>query len=376
MGVSNEQYETLKTASTRFLSERDFSFPEIEIAMDAIFGEDRSSPEAQAWKKYWADLAAAEEIIGQGNPCTLPALPGASVSDRDIDMDSGTQPMLSNAALNSDEADRAHERAERKKNGNQHGKQKKDVGRGFDELMASVFIVRTVLNRKHEMKPMYYCIGCDSAVRNGTRKRNTAHMLQCKPLQRDFPATWKQFKAAVNGSAEEVASGEVPAPALQTKKIKLEDAGKGRMPIPGITTPLPDSQSQDPSQRTLDDTWGASSITATRQSTIDYLLLRLIVCCGLAFSLCDNGFFIDFCNALCPSYSVPDRSNFITYNLVAETENAMKQLKDLESFVHLTLSFDGWSSRRSDEIYTVHVSTPTRMSSGCRDHFDWIIDNG
>ena len=41
----------------------------------------------------------------------------------------------------------------------------------------------------------------------------------------------------------------------------------------------------------------------------------------------------------------------------------MKQLQNhLESFIHLTLSFDGWSSRRNDEIYTAHVSTPTRMS--------------
>jgi hypothetical protein len=41
----------------------------------------------------------------------------------------------------------------------------------------------------------------------------------------------------------------------------------------------------------------------------------------------------------------------------------MNQLQMLlESFVHLTLSFDGWSSRRNDEIYTVHVSTPSRMS--------------
>ncbi|KAJ7343922.1 hypothetical protein DFH08DRAFT_1009112 [Mycena albidolilacea] len=100
---------------------------------------------------------------------------------------------------------------------------------------------------------------------------------------------------------------------------------------------------------------------AVRQSIIDYLLLRLIVCCALAFSLCDNGFFIDFCNAMCPGYSVPDRSNFISYDLVMEAENAMKHLQELlESFIHLTMSFDGWSSWSNDEIYTVHVSTPTR----------------
>ncbi|KAF7341396.1 DUF659 family protein [Mycena venus] len=84
---------------------------------------------------------------------------------------------------------------------------------------------------------------------------------------------------------------------------------------------------------------------------------------GLAFSLLDNGFFRDFCHAMCPAYRIPDRSDFVSYNLAVEAENAMKQLQTLlESFIHLTLSFDGWSSRRHNEIYTVHVSTPTRMS--------------
>jgi hypothetical protein len=41
----------------------------------------------------------------------------------------------------------------------------------------------------------------------------------------------------------------------------------------------------------------------------------------------------------------------------------MKQLQlYLVQFIHLTLSFDGWSSKGGDEIYTVHVTTPTRMS--------------
>jgi hypothetical protein len=30
--------------------------------------------------------------------------------------------------------------------------------------------------------------------------------------------------------------------------------------------------------------------------------------------------------------------------------------------VHLSLSFDGWSSKGHDEIYTVHVTTPLRQS--------------
>jgi hypothetical protein len=53
-----------------------------------------------------------------------------------------------------------------------------------------------------------------------------------------------------------------------------------------------------PAQTTLDDNWGAGKITATRQATIDYFLLRMIICCALAFGLLDNGFFMDFCLAM------------------------------------------------------------------------------
>ncbi|KAK6971998.1 hypothetical protein R3P38DRAFT_3297229, partial [Favolaschia claudopus] len=234
--------------------------------------------------------------------------------------------------------------AERKANGNEHGKEKKDRGRSFDDLMAAVFIERQELNGKDEMKPVYYCLGCDNPVRNNNKKRNTLHMIGCRALQRDFPATWTRFKDDVQPSVKQVGSGEAPAPPLRTKKRKIEDATEGRALLPGITTPLGDDANGSPTafvQSSLDNMWGNSKITTVRQAIIDYLLLRLIVCCALAFSLCDNGFFRDFCNALCPGYSLPDRSNLVSYNLVVETENAMKQLQSLPtSFIHLTMSFN------------------------------------
>ncbi|KAJ6554202.1 hypothetical protein B0H19DRAFT_1152821 [Mycena capillaripes] len=302
MGVSKEHYEALKTASDRFLNEPSFSHPLVQDVMNA------------RWKKYWNDLTVEEEKMSDGKQYTLPTLPPPSTGlatnadkDGDIKMAPATQPVLSNVVLNAEKADRACERAERKLNGNQHGKEKKDLGRNFVDPMASVFIER----------PIYYCLGCDNDVRNNKRKCNAVHMVECKALQRDFPETWKKVKNAINPSAEQVV------------KRKVEDPSDGRAPISGITTPAESSKTAASSQTTLDSEWGASSLTATRQ---------------------------------CPSYPVPDRSSFITYNLATETENAMRQLKSLlESFIHLTLSFDGWSSRRNDENYTIHVSTPTRM---------------
>jgi hypothetical protein len=110
--------------------------------------------------------------------CTQAGSSNAAMEDRDIEMPD-SQPTLSNASLGSDRVD---ERARRKANGNIHGKEKKDIGRGFDDLMASVFIERESVNGAGIMKPIYYCIGCDTSCRNNTRKRNTPHMLACKVI--------------------------------------------------------------------------------------------------------------------------------------------------------------------------------------------------
>jgi hypothetical protein len=54
---------------------------------------------------------------------------------------------------------------------------------------------------------------------------------------------------------------------------------------------------------------------------------------------------------------------FLHKHLAAEVASvATKLLLYLTGMVHLSLSFDGWSSKGHDEIYTVHVTTPLRRS--------------
>src|SRR5260221_9566870 len=66
----------------------------------------------------------------------------------------------------------------------------------------------------------------------------------------------------------------------------------------------------------------------------------------------------------CSVYSVPSRSDFISLHLSDEAANARQQVIDFLRTIgfHLTLSFDGWSSQKHNEIYTVHVTTPLRRS--------------
>jgi hypothetical protein len=64
--------------------------------------------------------------------------------------------------------------------------------------------------------------------------------------------------------------------------------------VPSSSTPTPSTESE-PIQKTLAATWGdTTKITATRQATIDYYLLRFVVCCAVTFSVVDSGFFTDF----------------------------------------------------------------------------------
>jgi hypothetical protein len=65
----------------------------------------------------------------------------------------------------------------------------------------------------------------------------------------------------------------------------------------------------------------------------------------------------------CPGYSVPDRSAFFGKHLANEAAQATAKLTAyLLALSHLMLSFDGWSSKGHDEIYTVSITTALRRS--------------
>ncbi|KAJ7512918.1 hypothetical protein B0H11DRAFT_1898177 [Mycena galericulata] len=150
MVLTSEQYEIFKTASARFLVEAEFGFPQTEAAMSTVFGLDRSSMEAQIWKTYWADLGSEEEKRKDGKEfnlvqnlwryspvtsliieCSRFCLPSKALFRMSkwaarIAVYLGVSPcspMLRSLLV------KRTERAERKQNGNKHGKEKKGLGR-------------------------------------------------------------------------------------------------------------------------------------------------------------------------------------------------------------------------------------------------------
>lgn len=180
----------------------------------------------------------------------------------------------------------------------------------------------------------------------------------------------------LKGGAENIMNGVAKAEPVRgvNKKRKISAEDEGRMPASF-------SSSSSRQQSTIEENWGESKITPKRQANIDFYLLRFIVCCFVAFSLLDSGFFIDFVLALyvmslhyshlivvkrisrCPGYSVPDRSAFFGKHLANEAAQATAKLTAyLLLLSHLTLSFDGWSSKGHDEIYTISITTALRRS--------------
>jgi hypothetical protein len=105
-------------------------------------------------------------------------------------------------------------------------------------------------------------------------------------------------------SAQNVVTGNTEGSRVcEPNKRKVADKASGRVPVSfappvasngtssgGSTAPL--------AQSTLSQNWGDTKLTPPRQALIDYFLLRFIICGAIAFTILDNGFFIDFISAL------------------------------------------------------------------------------
>ncbi|THU88718.1 hypothetical protein K435DRAFT_803299 [Dendrothele bispora CBS 962.96] len=93
-----------------------------------------------------------------------------------------------------------------------------------DELCASLVIERMEKNSKKKDAPAYYCIGCDARSTNNARARCLPHARACKKLERSFPKEYQEaVDASVAQSGENTATGKTAAPALRTKKRKIEN---------------------------------------------------------------------------------------------------------------------------------------------------------
>lgn len=104
-------------------------------------------------------------------------------------------------------------------------------------------------------------------------------------------------------------------------------------------------------------------ISEQQKIKIEWLMFRMFICCALPWTLIDSKFFSEFILALAPNFSIPDRSAFFPKHLAQEVAVWDEKWKEfLEGTSHNTMSLDGWSTRKKDEIYTVHTTTSNRQS--------------
>ena len=111
------------------------------------------------------------------------------------------------------------------------------------------------------------------------------------------------------------------------------------------------------------DYYAPIKMTAARQAAIDLALFHLVICAALPFSFVDNPWLINLLFIAVPNYITQERTSFFIRHI---TEQLSAYLVALQAFlvgrIYLTLSFDGWSSRAHDEIYTFHTTLPSRRS--------------
>ena len=81
-----------------------------------------------------------------------------------------------------------------------------------------------------------------------------------------------------------------------------------------------------------------SKITNSRQKIIDSTLIKVFVCCNIAFAIIENPFFMDLLKILCGGYIIPSRKKLATELLEQELARInLKVKKVLEITNNLTL---------------------------------------
>lgn len=117
---------------------------------------------------------------------------------------------------------------------------------------------------------------------------------------------------------------------------------------------------------------------------VDKVIMQLICRRGLVPSILDSDDWKDFVTTLSGSrYQGTSSSTFADLYIPAESIHIdLEQTRLLKNDKHLTLTFDGTTSRRPQSFYTVHATTSTRQSfllgayegSGQRHTKEWIVE--
>ncbi|CAK5284615.1 unnamed protein product [Mycena citricolor] len=252
--------------------------------------------------------------------------------------------------------------------------EKKRAGAPRDTLVDDLVIEEVEILDNGKKKTWTYCIACDddpTPFRNPGRSRK--HALDCKMLSKLFP---KLYQRVCEDNASR-AKGNLPS--VRTKKkqaaaspvtaatpmeLDLDSEISADEDEPSNDNATPESSGSAESKKgTIMEYFEPVKMTPARQAAIDLALFQLVICAALPFSFVENPWLINLLSVLVPNYITPERSAFFTRQITEQISAFNVTLKAfLLNRFYLTLSLDGWSSRRQDEIYTFHTTLPSRRS--------------
>ncbi|KAG6889030.1 hypothetical protein C0992_006653 [Termitomyces sp. T32_za158] len=196
-----------------------------------------------------------------------------------------------------------------------------------------------------DLQVVSYCVACDKRTVGRDFKRALDHAgTKCETLRKQWPQLYQRTK---NSLVQRSVSN-----ALEKGNTKnLSNVRK-------LDTEIPLQR-----QGSLLEHFNTAKISQQQQAYLDLILFKFFICCAIPFSVLDDRFFRDLLTGLAMNYVVPERTTFFTRHIAQESAVLRIKLKEyLSNQIHLTLSFDGWSTRAKDEIYTFHATTQTRRS--------------
>ncbi|KAK7029203.1 hypothetical protein R3P38DRAFT_3516264 [Favolaschia claudopus] len=364
MPLSESALGALLVARETFIEEETYKIPDFKDVVETHTVE--GTPERVAWD---AHILALTDALEDNKP--IPEAPGSTSTAASAG--SGKKKKASPAAGAAEsEQQKRHTQIRFQRKLDLEGAPaagevgparvpKQQVGRKRDTLVDDLIIEETELGKKDKEIIVVYCIACDNRTAYRNPARIKEHALQCPEVASLFPTVYAKL---VQANADR-GNGAVPPPKVRTKQ-------KGGI-VPGNS--LPEMEVDEPradSSRPSVDGSGSSTVkeyfsplkmTDARQALLDLALFQLVICAALPFSFVENPWLINFLLIAAPNYVTPDRSAFFIRLITEQLSAFMLALqKFLSHRVHLTLSFDGWSSRAHDEIYTFHTTLPSRRS--------------
>ncbi|KAF8191063.1 hypothetical protein K438DRAFT_1762979 [Mycena galopus ATCC 62051] len=237
----------------------------------------------------------------------------------------------------------------------------KQVGRRRDKVVDNLIIEEDELNSKQKLVKVVYCIACDQRTVYRNPQRIKEHAFQCTKLAELFP---NLYEDSVKANAER-GNGVAPSSKLRTKQKQGIIPGNLR---PAMEVDQPNTEAgSSTADSNIKEYFAPKKLSDARQAALqaalDIALFQLVICAALPFSFVENPWLINLLFIAAPSYITPDRSAFFIRLITEQLSAFMVALKAfLAARFYLTLSFDGWSSRAHDEIYTFHTTLPSRRS--------------